>query len=330
MESRNPNEPLEWPYVQTDTATFEHHKTGLRILYRTANGEPPPVGARKDTRLRDQSSPSRHRAAYAFGQAECSWYCMTLLTWRTIPVAGEVKRALHRFTYRYQQRWGEGLCGWILEMQDRGAPHYHLFHARESAFGFACANCVDHGRTSSRDDGRTVVRGGPDWWVQRAWLDSIRASDADSVWFNQRGIVELFESSDAAGRYCAKEAAKREQKVLPAHYQGGLGRWWYLSPRWNPLCRLRGQMSLELWPWKHPVKHIWNAEDVAMCIETAEHTEKVIDARTGMLREVPPPPVLRCAHCGTQLVFRQEAWICPAVDCLDFNRTEHPHGWRTE
>lgn len=94
---------------------------------------------------------------------------------------------------------------------------------------------------------------------------SVGCHSPSTTAFQKGGIVEFFDGPEGAGRYFAKECSKREQKVLPERYAAGLGRWWWLAPRWQPQCRASHQISLAHWPYEQPVKHIWNSEQIAGC-----------------------------------------------------------------
>jgi len=77
------------------------------------------------------------------------------------------------------------------------------------------------------------------------------------------GIIEKLQSPDAAGRYVAKESSKREQKILPAAYQSGLGRWWWMNPKYEPRPLYHGSLDLAQWPFEHPASRVWETRDIA-------------------------------------------------------------------
>jgi len=221
--------------------------------------------------IRDQSSKSRHRAAFAFGNAECSWACMILLTWHYAPSAPDVKGAIKKLRRLWRERWGESMDAWLMEMHASGVPHFHVFAAAESAFGAACMSSE---RRTVRRKKHTVelIGGAPERWLIGAWLACTgQLGDAAALSFNRGGIIEVLRSADAAGRYVAKECSKREQKVLPDIYAEGLGRWWWLNSRWAPIVRETYQVSLAKWPFENPMSHVWKADDVAMLDKLAPH-----------------------------------------------------------
>ncbi len=163
-------------------------------------------------------------------------------------------------------------------MQERGAPHFHLFIARQSNVGGLVCAALQDGAIEMAEKGsprggtrtRRLVR---TKWVEkigRAWCEcALQDYSAEALWWHtQRGIVEVVESADAAGRYVAKECAKREQKVLPDHYAEGLGRWWYLAKRWTPQARLECDLDdiQATWQWDWPVKYVWDSREIAQSI----------------------------------------------------------------
>lgn len=217
--------------------------------------------------IQNQSTASRKRAAFALGNAECDWTATSLLTYRHMPPRDKVKRDIDCLRRRWRDRWGEPPDAWVMEIQRRGAPHFHLFHAKQSNFGTACS--VACPREVTRSDGKTatILRGGVDHWLVDAWCD-ITGADDTARWFHRQGIIEVMRSPDAAGRYVASEVGKQHQKKLPARYKEGLGRWWWLAPRWRPRARFAGTIDLTHYPFDFPLSLIWDASDIAVCFET--------------------------------------------------------------
>lgn len=254
----------EFDYVLGDRAVIETFKCGARVHFVTKFGrsveQPPPRAPRV---IRDQSTPSRSRAAFAFGNAECDWLAMTTLTWHNSPTSGAVKTALDKLRRAWAVRWVEPMDGWIMEMQARGVPHFHVFHALQSAAGKIIAGMPT--RLVRRKKRPTELVGGSfENWLVQTWLACTgEREDSAALAFSRGGICELFRSPDAAGRYVAKESSKRHQKELPAEYAAGLGRWWWLAKRWTPKPRARFFARMENWPWAVPVARIWDAEDLA-------------------------------------------------------------------
>jgi len=229
------------------------------------------------------SSSSRKRAAFAFGNADnpthddgVGWYSMIVLTWHYAPSGiydvlspktgrlvrrNAVKESLKRLARVWLKTWGESLPAWIMEIQRRGVPHYHLFVEGGSAFGQQCRANVEGGlceQFTRKGEVRTVVRGNLDRWLVSAWMTASRQeADPLALSFHEGGIIEIFDTPDAAGRYVAKESSKREQKALPPCYEKGLGRWWHLAPHLRPRPRRKGFVSLDHWPFPRPFSHIW-------------------------------------------------------------------------
>lgn len=253
----------DFEHVSSIGVRFVRYKNGLRCFFKVPAGEAPTRG--DSSTILDQSDASRRRAAFALGNAECDWLAMTTLTFHSDPGRDASVSAIEKIARAFQHRFGEPICGWIKEFQQRGVIHFHLFHSAQSMAGQTILN---GSREIRADDGREVSRGGFDFWIRATWLKiSGQKDDREAVWWHSRGIVEFFDSPDAAGRYVAKEAAKREQKVLPAGYEKGIGRWWRLAPKWRPNPRGWGTLDLHQWPWEEPVALVWSGETVATCIE---------------------------------------------------------------
>lgn len=216
--------------------------------------------------IHNQSRESRMRCAWALGGATCRWGYTTLLTFPDVPTDGyfaKVKRSILR---RWKSRWGEPVCAWVMEIQKRGAPHFHLFHAAESNFGIACAVAARETVGCGKRE-RVVLRGGVDWWIRDAWLSALhREEDEDARAFCAGGMIEPMRHPDGAGRYVSSEASKPHQKRLPEIYEDGLGRWWWMNPKWRAKQIGTMPVNLDYWPFPTPLKHIWNGEDIALCL----------------------------------------------------------------
>jgi hypothetical protein len=256
----------EWLHVhRTGPASVAIYRRGAHVGFVPRDDphrpEIPPRGE-----IQNQTPSSRRRAAFALGNAECDWIATSLLTYRHLPPRDQVKRDIDCLRRRWRSRWDEPPDAWIMEIQQRGAPHFHLFHARQSNFGLSCS--VARPTEVTRTDGTpvTVLRGGVDHWLVEAWCDITRA-DETARWFHRQGIIEVLRSSDAAGRYVAAEIGKEHQKKLPERYKEGLGRWWWLAKRWRPRARYAGTINMDLYPFDFPLAHIWNAEDLAVAFE---------------------------------------------------------------
>lgn len=261
----------DFEHLSSVGARFVAYKNGVRVYFKAPEGREPARG--DSATILDQSDPSRRRAAFAFGNAECDWLAMTTLTYHHATAAVGFCAHVEKLTRAFRARWGEPLCGWIKEFQRRGVPHLHLFHSSASIVGQTIAN----GWRDVRDDGREVARGNFDYWMRDEWLTITgQLGDADARRFNARGIVEFFDSPDAAGRYVAKESAKREQKVLPVAFAEGVGRWWHLARHLAPRPRAWGTMDLHDWPFDVPASLIWEGDAVALCFNDIHDCPKDI------------------------------------------------------
>jgi len=189
---------------------------------------------------------------------------MITLTWRLAPEPKAVKKALEKLRRLWFERYGEGLDAWIMEMQIRGVPHFHLFVAEESAAGREIAQMPTQIMVR-RKKPRRIVRGRFDAWLVQSWLEILDDDDEGTKAFQRGGICELFDSPSGAARYVAKEATKREQKLLPEQYSAGLGRWWYLARKWKPKAEDQGRIDGDVWEeiFGGPMKFVWDAEAIA-------------------------------------------------------------------
>jgi len=259
----------KFPYVGNERATVFAYRHGCRVVWeseRECFTNPREDDERRA--IKDQSRRSRHRAAFTLGNAECDWLMMTTLTWHDIPPAERVKADLDTFRRAWRKKWQEPLDAWIMEIQERGAPHFHLFHAAGTSFATTAE--ASPSRDVVRKGKRTrILCGNVSKWISREWLAATgETDDSDALAFCDGGITEFFRTPDAAGRYVAKESCgeKRRQKILPDIYEKGLGRWWWLHKRWYPRCRGVFSADLRNWPWMEPVSFVW---DMGHLVEVA-------------------------------------------------------------
>jgi hypothetical protein len=240
-------------------------KNGVRVHHETIAHKASHQHSERGE-IRDQSSRSRYRAAHVLGNAECDWLAMSLLTWRFPPTGDEVHEAKAKLQRKWRRRWGEQMDAWVMEMHARGVPHFHLFHARDSNFGRAClaARCEVVTRKGNES---ALIRGGPDYWLRSAWMECIGCDDEPTRRFMGGGIIEMMRCPDGAGRYMSKEAGKKEQKQLPPEYSEGLGRWWWVNPRWKPIARRRVLVDVgpDKWPFPFPFSMVWQKSDLDPC-----------------------------------------------------------------
>jgi len=250
-----------WGDISTRIARVRLFKCGAKIDFLSLrDGRAGDEAERGD--VKDQSPKSRRRAAFDFDNAACSWAYMSVLTWHYAPSGTDVKTALRKLRREWSRRWGESMDAWMMEMQVRGVPHFHIFVAAESRFGQHCASMPTRSVTR-REHETTIVGGSAEWWLVDTWLRvSGQRDDVDARAFHYGGIIEKMRSPDAAGRYVAKECSKRAQKILPPEYAEGLGRWWWLNPLWKPVELASSWVSLDEWPWEAPMAHVWDRAQI--------------------------------------------------------------------
>ncbi len=204
-------------------------------------------------RIADLSKKSRLRCAFAFGNAQKDWGAMATLTFRTQP--REPKRALNIFSRAMRNEVGEIQWAWVMEWQERGVIHFHLFFEREwiERVGYFTETVVRHGHETE------LLRGPIDEWIQAIWCKAVGDRHPDFRRFQAGGIVELLRTPDAAARYVAKEAGKRAQKQLPAGVEAA-GRWWWLHPAFKP--KPCGTLTIERWPYPKAYHHVFDVEQL--------------------------------------------------------------------
>lgn len=220
-------------YPQQGKITVTHHKRGSVL------GWPSPVKvarsrpAEVERASTEQSVKSRLRAAYNLGNAECSWVAMLTLTYRVPPADYDrVREDRERFLDRMRKRFGPTQVGWILEFQRRGAAHFHIWIGDDCELGRRLASEPTRERTR-KGVTRRVCSGESSEWIASAWVDIVGDSDPRFLRFQSGGIVELMDNADGAGRYAAKEAAKRVQKSAP----WPVSQWWGMSRSLLPKSR---------------------------------------------------------------------------------------------
>jgi len=192
-------------------------------------------------RIESMSAKSRRRAVFAFLNAPHPWSHLVTLTFPDQP--RDPRAAFDRLTrdmrerHKMNHQWG-----WVMEYQRREVVHYHLFLGRDWIQTNGYEPLLRPEPVSSEPGARIVDRGLLDRYFVAAWIQAARIDSKDFIAFQKGGIVEPFRSPDAAARYVAKEAGKREQKRLPEGIEGGR-RWWYLSPAGTPKIEKRAHLS---------------------------------------------------------------------------------------
>jgi hypothetical protein len=205
MEARTKSE-LVWPYVMANKAKAVIYKRGAVVKFGSSVIPDEAAEPYERTRglVKNQSNASRRRNAHAFGNAECRWIAMLCLTWQDMPPATMVKQAWREFRDWWKGEFGESPEAWLMEMQARGAPHFHLFIARESEVGKLIVSAIagdayeDVDASSDRGKGRDrrIIR---TRWVEkigRAWIEcSGQDYSSDALWWHtKRGIMEIVPS----------------------------------------------------------------------------------------------------------------------------------------
>jgi len=258
--------PDDWMHVRsTGLAALVIYRRGARIAYVPRAENTPPNKTRGA--IGDMSDDARHRAAFYLGNAECEWAYFSTLTYRGIPSAKKARRDHDCMRRRFKARWGEPVDAWAKEIQRRGAIHFHFFHARESAFGQACelarreiVRRIDTRGPEPIESDRIILRGGVDHWLSDAWIATVGDDHPSFLAVQRGGIIEPMKSPDAAGRYMAAELGKRHQKELPEDLaETGIGRWWWMNPRWKPRPRFVGTVQVESLPFDHPCPFVWDS-----------------------------------------------------------------------
>jgi hypothetical protein len=202
-----------------------------------------PVAAERGVVSGVQSDKSRRRCAFYLLNAETDWKAMITLTYAEDVGAATARRDIIRFRRR-MLRLGNVEWAWFREFTLRGRVHFHWFIGGDAV-----------GEALSRGSFKEVVRRGaktrlPESAIAKAIVESwirvaapVRREAFDK--FQRGGILELLRTPDAAGRYAAKEAAKRVQKVAPPGWERP-GRWWAMAPGITP--RRRGGVAVDRWP----------------------------------------------------------------------------------
>lgn len=196
-------------------------------------------------RSNEQSKKSRLRAAWTLSNALCEWEFMTTLTYpkTNIPETYE-ETAKHRnaFLRRAKKVWPNLAVGWILEFTKKKAAHYHVFWGLEAAQAMrAMPTQTLTGRKfcgTVRD--RVVVRGEVDERIQLWWRNQAGDGSEAFAKFQAGGITEKILDPKGAGKYVAKEAGKRDQKIAPFL----VGQWYDVSRNVRPKVKRVFKMTV--------------------------------------------------------------------------------------
>lgn len=206
--------------------------------------------------IHDLSRRSRLRCAWLLSNAPRDWGAMAVLTFREQP--SHPKVALKKFVRRFRVRFGQNIqWAWIMEWQMRGVVHFHLFFERDFVQSF------QHDIQVVRRRGQIVnlIRGEFDNWIVKNWIECVGDRDVRFIRFQKGGVLEMLRSADAAGRYVAKEAGKRQQKQLPDGVECA-GRWWWLSRVGKPIASRSFDLKPNEWPWPVAYRHLFDVADL--------------------------------------------------------------------
>jgi hypothetical protein len=204
--------------------------------------------------IQGMSLKSRLRAAWQFGNAPHDWWAMLTLTFREQP--SEPKAAFDTFTRAMRHQFNlRGQWGWIMEYQSRGVVHYHVFFGADLCDSLGFLGPIRHESVVRNGKRTSILRGNLDDWIVRQWIRAVGDTSEEFSQFQRGGILEAFRCGNAAAKYIAKEATKREQKELPPGVNGG-HRWWWLSKEGTPRPVATGK--LHEWPLKQPLSRVFD------------------------------------------------------------------------
>lgn len=142
------------------------------------------------------------------------WKSLLTVTYhKRWPTCGPcIKRHLNALRTALVDKYGKHRWFWVVEYQERGAPHFHILLDFEPA-GKHLA--LSRGRRSWRK---------PMQWVGQKWQDSVHEfASTKGVQVGCRW--EALDTPEAAGAYMGAYAGKMSQKTVPAGYLPP-GAWW--------------------------------------------------------------------------------------------------------
>lgn len=140
----------------------------------------------------------------------------------------EVKRHLNAFLTLLREKYPDIIYIWVMEFQERGAAHFHLFTNLK-----ACS-FKDHkkGRCNPFECDRVFHR-----WAAETWADIVSGEnpEAHEKMLKVHNHLKNFGAWDMrSGRYLTKEyLAKAAQKEIPEEYYN-IGRFWGCSRNFKP------------------------------------------------------------------------------------------------
>jgi len=229
-----------WAFDPATTVEVERFKN-TAVIHWPSKTPPAESEGCPDRESREQSTKSRMNCAFNLGNAETEWLAMVTLTYRKNPESYEVTK-MHRtkFLDRLRKAYPGSHVAWFLEFTEKGVAHYHLFLGSGGELGRVLADSPIEKRTR-RETPVEVVRGAVDEEIVGWWRDL--TSDQSDEWeaFQTGGIIDKCRHPDAAGRYAAKEAAKRAQKRAPWPVK----QWWGMSRNCRPKPRKKELQTLQ-------------------------------------------------------------------------------------
>lgn len=187
---------------------------------------------------------------------------MTTLTYRENPSSyEEVRSDFVRFTDRIRAKYGKLEYGWLLEFQLRGAAHFHIFWSDNCNLSRAITGEAVIKRTR-KGKSRKLCAGPTGDYLAETWISIVGDTDERFLRFQRGGITELMENPDGAGRYAAKEAAKRVQKKAPWK----VSQWWGMSKSLKPVIREQTSLTvaefIERFPESQALARNWKRLEI--------------------------------------------------------------------
>lgn len=184
--------------VNDPTDTIEYYPEASLIRLKHPLGkEPKGLRTWKRGICKMMSSRSRRRVMNLFSMLIRTIVPLfvTLTYPKDYPDSRDSKRHLQAFIKRLKRRWPEFGYIWKLELQKRGAPHYHIF-----MWG--------------------VPRAKAYLIMSQCWYEVVGSNDP---WHAVRGVkIEEIKSYKGVKSYASKYIAKRDEQEVPE----GLGRTW--------------------------------------------------------------------------------------------------------
>lgn len=170
-------------------------------------------GVRKRGNIQRWTAASMRRLRHVMRNAPCDWVNLITLTYpgEFTTDGKEVKKQLKVFLQGLRRQEARYL--WVLEFQERGAPHFHIMTDR----------FIDKE------------------WVSQTWFHIVGSGDEKHLRAGTR-IERANNEKDRLQRYLNSYLRKRSQKAVPDGYRS-VGRFWGCS---KALVTLMAEYSLEI------------------------------------------------------------------------------------